>query len=78
MEQIEVTVRFNSEGKITPLNFTWNGQEFVVESTGRQWTDDEGQHILVMLPGGRVYELLFTPSDRLWYLKRVGLDRMAA
>ncbi len=68
MEAIEVTARFDQEGTINPLHFTWNGGVYRVESTGRRWQDDEGQHILVMVSSGIIYELTFKSSEGRWYI----------
>jgi hypothetical protein len=78
METIEVLARFDSAGRITPLEFHWQGRVYQVDSTGRRWEDARGKHILVMIPGGRVFELLFEPPEGRWYLLRAGLDRMVA
>jgi hypothetical protein len=76
MEAIEVTVRFDEQGKATPVQFSWRGQSYRVESTGRRWEDEKGQHVLVMIPGGRVFEMLFSSNDRRWYLRKTGENRM--
>lgn len=75
MEPIEVTARFEPEGKIVPLSFTWQGQTYPVDSTGRHWEDQAGLHTLVMVPGERVYELIFIRAESRWYLRRPGPDR---
>lgn len=75
MELIEVTARFDSEGKIWPLHFTWQGRSYPVQSTGRRWEDNEGTHILVMVPGDQVFELVFIPAMGRWYLGRFGPHR---
>ncbi|RPI31302.1 MAG: hypothetical protein EHM70_11820 [Chloroflexota bacterium] len=72
MDPIDVTARFNTAGKATPLRFTWKGQEYQVNSTGRRWEDNEGEHILVMVPGGKVFELLIARRDGRWYLSQTG------
>ncbi len=68
MEPVEVTASFDLTGQVRPLKFSWRGQTYLVDATGRRWTDERGQHILVMLPGERVYELLFDPAGLRWYL----------
>lgn len=78
MELINVTVRFNSNGRIAPVDFTWGDVTYPVESTGRRWEDEQGQHILVMVPGDRVFDLVYQPSERLWYLRQIGPGRSAA
>ena len=76
MEPIEVTARFDEQGMITPLHFTWKEDIYRVESTGRRWLDDVGQHILVMVSSGRIYELTFKRNEGRWYIGRIGPDRM--
>jgi hypothetical protein len=76
MEPIEVTARFDAQGTITPLRFTWKGGNYHVESTGRRWQDEDGQHILVMVSNGQIYELTFKGEERRWYLRQAGPRRM--
>jgi hypothetical protein len=78
MEPIEVTVRFDTQGQITPLRFTRKGGSYLVESTGRRWNGADGQHILVMASSGDMFELVFAPGEGRWYLGQVGLARTAA
>jgi hypothetical protein len=68
MDPIEVTARFDEHGMITPLHFTWKGSAHRVESTGRRWADETGQHILVMLANGRIYELTFKSGEGRWFI----------
>ena len=42
MEPVEVTVRFDRQGKAYPLRFVWDGQPYTVTSTGRRWQDQAG------------------------------------
>jgi hypothetical protein len=78
MDPIEVTAHFDTEGNIRPLEFTWNGQTYPIESTGRNWDDLDGRHILVMIPGGRVFELNFSPNSSVWSLRPVSPGRAVA
>jgi hypothetical protein len=78
MDPIEVTAHFDQQGKISLLQFTWNGSIYRVESTGRHWLDDEGQHLLAMVASGIIYELIYKKEDWRWYLKQVGPSRMVA
>jgi hypothetical protein len=36
---------------------------------GRQWQDEEGRHVLVMLPGNVVHELVLRPDTLVWEIK---------
>ena len=78
MEAVEVTARFAPDGKITPLRFTWNGDIYAVTATGRRWQDEAGGHFLVMVPGDRVYELVFNAAEARWYLKTAGVQHPRA
>jgi hypothetical protein len=78
MDAIEVTVRFDLHGDASPISFTWQGTAYPVDSVGRRWHDDTGQHILVMVPGGRVFELIFNSTEGRWYLRQTGSSRMMA
>ena len=78
MEPIEVNVRYDSHGQLVPTSFIWQEQEYIVESTGRRWQDDVGEHILVMVEAKKVYELVHAQVERRWYLKPIGSgSRMA-
>jgi hypothetical protein len=69
MDPIEVTVRFDEQGLITPLHFSWKGSVHRVESTGRCWADEKGQHILVMVTAGRIYELTYKSGEGRWFIR---------
>jgi hypothetical protein len=75
MEPIEVTAHFSKEGTITPQHFIWNAGHYRVESTGRRWSDEVGQHMLVMVTSGVIYELIFASSDGRWFISRVRPER---
>ncbi len=78
MDIIEVTARFDAEGRITPLEITWNERKLSITSTGRQWDAEDGRHILAMLPGDHTVELIFVPHEVRWYLRQVGPYRTYA
>ena len=72
LDLVEVTARFDRDGKVIPLRFNWKGQDFPVEGAGRRWKAEDGLHILVMAAGERVFELLFDPAQLRWFIKPVG------
>jgi hypothetical protein len=72
MDPIEVTARFELDGKVTPLRIKWKGHDYLIEGTGRRWQAQDGLHLLVMAAGERVFELLFIPKDGQWFIKPVG------
>lgn len=75
MDLIEVTARFAKDGRIYPQQITWQGIDYWVESTGRRWQDQEGVHILVMIRGTEILELIFQPGQGLWFLKSLPTER---
>ena len=75
MESIEITARFDQQGTITPLKFTWKGSSQRVVSTGRRWEDESGLHILAMVSSGRIYELIYKSKEGRWYIGRAEPDR---
>lgn len=75
MIPIQVTARFESNGEIQPESFRWQGSEYPVISTGRRWFDEKGCHVLVMVPGDQVVELVFVPAEMVWYMGSLGAYR---
>jgi hypothetical protein len=69
METLEVTARFTPAGKIIPLRFARGKTRIKVHSTGRQWEDEEGKHILVMDAQRKTYHLIFHPGTFTWRLQ---------
>lgn len=66
LEQVEVAARWELDGRFEIRRFAWRGQVFTVESTGRQWEDETGLHVLCMVPGGQVFELVFHLNPAGW------------
>lgn len=73
MEVIEVLTWFNQLGEVRPIKFIRNGESHPIGSTGRRWDDDEGWHVLVMDHSSRVFELVFKPGEKRWYLNKTEL-----
>jgi hypothetical protein len=70
MEKIEITTRFNREGKLIPLEFTLGDDPIRILNTGRQWETEGGKHILVMDHQENTYHLYFDLADLCWYIIR--------
>jgi hypothetical protein len=62
----EAEVSFAEDGRPHPLNFAWEGRRLRVTAVGRTWLDEAGRHVLVMVGGDRVFELLLRRSDLTW------------
>lgn len=68
MKAIEVTARFEADGQVVPLQFIWDGHTYPVNQVGRRWQDAAGEHFLVMIPGEKVVELVFSQTESLWFI----------
>jgi hypothetical protein len=67
MSRIGVDCRFDPEGRVRVRRIQLD-EAWQPAAQGRQWLDEEGRHVLVMLPGERVEELLLSASDLTWRL----------
>ena len=68
MTHIEVTAHTNITGKVLPIFFLWEGYKTPILGIGRRWENEDGEHILAMIPNDRVIELIHA-SDHSWRLK---------
>ncbi len=66
-EPVAVTARFEADGSLRPL-YLHRGRERLSLSVGRRWSNEHGEHLLVMLPDGSVEHLLFSVETRRWHL----------
>ncbi|MCI0577557.1 MAG: hypothetical protein L0331_15325 [Chloroflexi bacterium] len=71
MKQIGVECRFAADGTLEVQRIYLDGRWLAVEQ-GRQWVDQLGRHVLVMLPGNQPRELLLRPDTMTWVLRPVG------
>ncbi len=78
MDAVKVKFRYDIQEKIIPLSFIWRGNTYFIESIGRDWQDETGQHILVMVERGEVFELIQREVDGKWSLSGMrSPDRLA-
>lgn len=67
--EVEVRARYNSQGEALPVRLSLDSVGYQVEALGRRWKDAQGEHILVMLVGGKVLELIYDPGAGRWYAR---------
>lgn len=67
MQHVAVECRFNEDGSVQVKKVQLNGRWLPV-GQGRQWVDENGRHILIMLPGDEVRELVLQPGTLRWQL----------
>lgn len=65
-----VEARFDANGHVTVRRFAWQRRQYEVRSQGRQWAADDGQHLLVMTAGERVFEIVYEAETGAWRLAR--------
>lgn len=68
LQPLEVTWRQDHSGRTIPGQFYWQGAAHKVDSVGRRWEDEAGEHILVMV-GEEVHELVHAPQEAGWFIK---------
>ncbi len=73
-----VEVRFEADGVVRPRRFTWNQAWLDVSDVGRQWTDEAGRHVLVMVGSRDTFELVLRRDSLTWWVVRAPDDVAAA
>ena len=71
-EPITVSARWNMDGHVVVRQFRRKGgaATLMVESTGRQWEEEDGLHVLCMVSGLGVFELRFQLQPAGWLLRQ--------
>ncbi|MDT8304486.1 MAG: hypothetical protein RRC07_01010 [Anaerolineae bacterium] len=67
MERIGVACSFEASGRVRVRRIELDGRWTAV-AQGRQWLDEEGRHVLVMLPDEKIKELVLSAHDLAWRL----------
>lgn len=77
LEPVQVAAHWKRSGTFEPKQFYWRGSMYRVESTGREWEDEEGYHVLCMIPSGQVFELIFHLEPAGWLVRPPNIPSMA-
>ncbi len=67
MKTVGVDCRFSPDGSVQVKSVLLNGRWRPV-GQGRQWVDENGRHVLIMLPSNEVRELVLRPEGLFWVL----------
>jgi hypothetical protein len=67
MAAVGVDCLFEANGRLRIRRIEQNGRWQAVEQ-GRQWQDERGRHVLIMLPGQLPQELLLRGDGLTWEL----------
>lgn len=62
---IAVDCSFEKDGHVRVRRIALDDRWLVVEP-GRQWVDEYGRHVLIIIPGGQVYEIVLSPGTLTW------------
>ena len=76
MKSVAVDCLFQEDGTIRVRRVRVEGTWAAI-GQGRQWQDEEGRHVLIMLDGRDVWELLLNAGSLAWELKRIQASRSA-
>jgi hypothetical protein len=74
-EPTAVDTRVEPDGAARPLRFTWKQVWLDVSDVGRQWIDESGRHVLVMVAGRQTFELLLDRENLAWRVVRAPEER---
>lgn len=67
MKTVGVECRFTEDGAVQVRKVLLDGR-WQSAGQGRQWLDANGRHVLIMLPGKDVREIIFRPDTMVWQL----------
>ena len=62
---VECTVEKDGKVRLRRIEL---GDRWLVVEQGRQWIDEDGRHVLIMIPGGKVEEILLSSRSLQWEL----------
>jgi len=71
MKIVGVDCKFAEDGLVQVRKVLLNGRWQSV-GQGRQWLDENGRHVLIMLPGEEVRELVLQSGTLRWGLVEIG------
>lgn len=70
MKSISVDCTFETDGSIRVRRVEIEGSWLSVEQ-GRQWVDENGRHVLIMLPNNQVREIILRADSMSWEMVTV-------
>lgn len=71
MQPIRVDCTFGADGTVRVRRIAF-GERWQVVEQGRQWLDEQGRHVLVMLDGSQVREIVLRREELSWVLLPAG------
>ena len=77
MTPVGIDCRFAVDGSVQVKRIEMNGRWQSV-GQGRQWADENGRHVLIMLPGEDVRELVLQAGTLRWGIVEKGLGGSTA
>jgi hypothetical protein len=77
-EPVSITGGMTAQGEVSISDVTWRGQRYPIVALGRQWTEEDGRHVLVEAVGGARFELQLHREELTWYVRRVWRTAAAA
>lgn len=67
MSAVGVECTFDKDGRVRVQRVQLKGA-WIPVSQGRQWSEEDGRHVLVMFPGNKIEELILSAEDLVWRL----------
>ena len=70
MKAIGVDCRFKIDGSVRVRRVEIEG-DWVSVGQGRQWVDENGRHLLIMLPNNQIREIILRADTMIWEMVSV-------
>jgi hypothetical protein len=77
-DPVQVTGTIDDQGQVNLQSLTWRGQRYSIVALGRQWSEEDGRHVMAEAADGTRFELQLSRLELIWYVRRVWEGWMAA
>lgn len=77
-DPISVTAALDNQGRAGLQRLTWQEQPYTIVSTGRQWDEADGRHIMAEAADGTRFEIVLQREDLIWHVRKVWRGQMTA
>lgn len=70
-DPVQVTGTIDDQGQVNLQSLTWRGQWYSIVALGRQWSEEDGRHVMAEAADGTRFELQLSRLELIWYVRRV-------
>lgn len=77
-DPVTVLGTIDEQGQVNLQSLTWREQRYTIVTVGRQWSEEDGHHVLAEAADGTRLELLLSRQNLIWHVKKVWWAQLAA